>query len=50
MPELKEFLASDNRLTSLPSTVGEGCGLLVIDLHENQLTSLPQQLIMRAAQ
>ena len=50
MPELEVLIASDNRLSSLPSFVPEGCGLQVIDLHGNQLTSLPQQLILRAPQ
>ena len=50
IPELQVLQASDNKLKDLPVTVADGCGLQVIDLHGNQLTSLPQQLIMRAPQ
>ena len=48
MPQLKILKAANNELATLPTRVGEKCALEYVDIHGNQITSLPAQLLFRA--
>jgi Leucine-rich repeat (LRR) protein len=45
MGKLKELIVSENRLISLPQNINPNCPLQQLDLHSNQLTSLPSDLL-----
>ena len=47
MPQLQLLKAFNNRLISLPQAVDRACILEHLDLHGNQLSSLPPQLLIR---
>ena len=45
MGKLKELIVSENRLVSLPQKISSNCPLQQLDLHSNQLTTLPSDLL-----
>ena len=45
MAKLKELVASENRLVNLPDDISSQCALQQLDLHGNQLTALPSNLL-----
>ena len=45
MGKLKELVVSENRLVSLPQNISSNCPLQQLDLHSNQLTTLPSDLL-----
>ena len=45
MAKLRELFVSENRLISLPQKISSNCPLQHLDLHSNQLTTLPSDLL-----